>query len=193
MRMAIHITEPPNMKPIIPFSDTKPDKYKRWEKESATKFLKLLNQFYIDADCETFFNNNKELYKTASKRFKKVYQNLDLEWYQNFYGEKPKGEFRIVNGLGNGGGNYGTKIILPNDKEVIYAIMGTWNVDSSGNPQFEMDDYFPTLLHEFNHSFVNHLCFNPLNNRGLTTKYQSLFLPRFCMTEIRRRSALRFL
>ncbi|NQX98890.1 MAG: DUF4932 domain-containing protein, partial [Flavobacteriales bacterium] len=101
MSMAIHITEPPNMKPIIPFSDNLLEK--PWEKKSATKFLKLLNQFYIDTDCETFLNNNKELYETASNRFKKVYQNLDLEWYQNFYGESPKGEFRIINGLGNGG------------------------------------------------------------------------------------------
>ena len=155
MSMAIHITEPPNMKPIIPFSDNLLEK--PWEKKSATKFLKLLNQFYIDTDCETFLNNNKELYETASNRFKKVYQNLDLEWYQNFYGESPKGEFRIINGLGNGGASYGPKIIYPNENEVVYAIMGTWSVDSLGVPKYEMKDYFPTILHEFNHSFVNHI------------------------------------
>jgi len=155
MSMATSITEPPNMKPIIPFSKNIPEE--RWGKKRATKFLKLLNQFYKDANCEKFFNENSVIYETASKRFSEVYENLDLKWYQNFYGQKPKGEFRIINGLGNGGGNYGTKIILPNGKEVIYAIMGTWSVDSLGNPQFEMDDYFPTLLHEFNHSFVNHI------------------------------------
>jgi len=156
MSMAIHITEPPNINPIIT-----PFPYKSleepWGKESSIKFLKLLNEFYTDADCETFFKNNKELYKTASNRFKKVYQNLDLEWYQNFYGAKPKGEFRIINGLGNGGANYGPKIFSQNGNEVIYAIMGTWSVDSIGTPTYEIGDYFPTLLHEFNHSFVNHL------------------------------------
>ncbi|MCT4581150.1 MAG: DUF4932 domain-containing protein [Flavobacteriales bacterium] len=156
MSMAIHITEPPIIKPIsIPFPCKSLEE--PWEKESSIKFLKLLNEFYADADCETFFSKNKELYKTASNRFKKVYQQLDLEWYQNFYGAKPKGEFRIINALGNGGANYGPKIFTKNGNEVIYAIMGTWSVDSLSIPNYEIDEYFPTLLHEFNHSFVNHL------------------------------------
>jgi len=155
MSMAISITEPPNMKPIVPFSENIPEK--RWGKKSATKFLKLLNKFYVDAECEKFFNENSDIYETVSKRFNKVYKNLDLKWYQNFYGQKPKGEFRIINALGIGGGNYGPKITLPNGKEVIYAIMGTWSTDNSGYPQFKMDNYFPILLHEFNHSFVNHI------------------------------------
>ncbi|WCO01069.1 DUF4932 domain-containing protein [Psychroserpens ponticola] len=156
MSMAIHITEPPNIKPIItPFSNTSLEE--PWREDSAIKFLKLLNIFYTDADCETFFNSNKELYKTASNRFKNVYQNLDLEWYQNFYGAKPKGEFRIINGLGNGGASYGPHIMYPNGNEVVYAIMGTWSVDSLGMPNYEMKEYFPTILHEFNHSFINHL------------------------------------
>lgn len=156
MSMAIHITEPPNTKAIIvPFSNKSLEE--SWREESSIKFLKLLNEFYTDADCETFFNNNKELYKTASNRFKKVYENLDLEWYQNFYGEGQKGEFRIINGLGNGGASYGSNIIYPNGNEVVYAIMGTWSIDSLGMPKYEMKDYFPTILHEFNHSFVNHV------------------------------------
>jgi len=155
MYMAISITEPPEMKAILSFSKDFPEK--RWGEKNATKFLKLLNQFYYDADCENFFKNNEDLYRVASNRFNLVYKELDLDWYQKFYGEKPKGEFVIVNGLGNGGGNYGPNIRLANNKELIYAIMGTWSVDSLGLPNFKMDSYFPTLLHEFNHSFVNHI------------------------------------
>lgn len=154
MGMAISITEPPKMKAILPFSKDFPEE--RWGKKNATKFLKLLNQFYNDTDCETFFKNNEDLYSVASDRFNLVYKELDLDWYQKFYGEKPKGEFVIVNGLGNGSNNYGPKIKLANDKELIYAIMGTWSVDSLGLAKFKMDSYFPILLHEFNHSFVNH-------------------------------------
>ncbi|WP_051568553.1 DUF4932 domain-containing protein [Crocinitomix catalasitica] len=156
MSMAIHITEPPIIKPIVtPFPCKSLEE--PWNKKSSIKFLKLLKEFYTDADFETFFNDNKELYKTASNRFKKVYQNLDLEWYQKFYGVKPKGEFRIINGLGNGGANYGPKILSENGNEVIYAIMGTWSVDSLSIPVYSIEDYFPTLLHEFNHSFVNYV------------------------------------
>ncbi|MCJ8292705.1 MAG: DUF4932 domain-containing protein [Flavobacteriales bacterium] len=154
MFMAISISDKYPFQPIVPFSNENPEK--RWGKKKASKFLQLLNSFYTDTDCQKFFESNQTLYKTASTNFKKVYDELDIKWYQEFYGQKPKGEFRIVNGLGNGGGNYGPSISI-NGKEFIYAIMGTWSVDSLGVPLYEVDDYFPTLLHEFNHSFVNHI------------------------------------
>lgn len=155
MAMAIHITDPPQMEAIIPFSNKIPET--RWGKKQATAFLKLLNDFYTDADCESFFKAQADLYRIASKRFTHVYKALDLAWYREFYGTQPKGEFRIINGLGNGGGNYGPKIILEDGQEIIYAIMGTWRVDSLGLPNYKIENYFPVLLHEFNHSFVNHL------------------------------------
>ncbi len=154
MYMAISISDKYPFQPIVPFTHKIPEE--RWGKQSASKFLHLLNRFYKDSDCEKFFKNNETLYQTASVNFIKVYDELDINWYQKFYGEKPKGEFRIVNGLGNGSGNYGPSITI-DDKEFIYAIMGTWSVDSLGIPKYEVDDYFPTLLHEFNHSFVNHI------------------------------------
>ncbi|WP_338390326.1 DUF4932 domain-containing protein [Aureibacter tunicatorum] len=155
MKMAIQITDPPGMEPIVPFTNELPDK--RWGKENANKFLKLLNQFYTDAKCEEFFQSNEALYEEASRRFGLVYDELDLKWYKDFYGQQPKGEFRIVIGLGNGGGNYGPNIVMPDGKDIIYAIMGAYTTDSTGMAVFKIHQYFPTLLHEFNHSFVNHL------------------------------------
>lgn len=154
MHMAISISDNYPFQPIVPFSSEIPEE--RWGKQRASKFLHLLNRFYEDTDCDKFFKSNQPLYNIASANLKKVYDELDINWYQKFYGQKSKGEFRIVNGLGNGGGNYGPSITI-NDKEFIYAIMGTWSVDSLGMPQYEVDDYFPILLHEFNHSFVNHV------------------------------------
>ncbi len=155
MKMAIHISQPPEFTPIIPFSKEVPER--RWGKKNAAKFLKLLNDFYSETDCKSFFKNNSELYQITSNRFLEVYKELDTSWYLDFYGEKPKGEFVIVIGLGNGGGNYGPKIIYPDGRESVYAIMGTWSVDSTGLPTYKVNSYFPTLLHEFNHSFINHL------------------------------------
>ncbi len=154
MQMAISLSDTYPFSPIIDFATDMPDA--RWNGTSGARFLTLLNEFYIDADCQAFFDSNRELYSTASSRFMKVYEELDLKWYETFYGEAPKDEFRIINGLGNGGGNYGPRISV-NGKEIVYAVMGTWSVDSAGMPQYAVDDYFPTLLHEFNHSFVNHI------------------------------------
>lgn len=172
MQMAISISETYPFQPLVPFSQEIPEE--RWGKKRAIKFLELLNDFYVDANCKYFFSSNQELYSTASENFKKIYEKLDINWYQEFYGEKPKGEFRIVNGLGNGGGNYGSQISI-NKKEIMYAIMGTWSTDSSGHPNYIVDDYFPTLLHEFNHSFVNHIV--EKYHKELTISGEKIYLP----------------
>jgi hypothetical protein len=153
MGMAIHIDE--NLQPLLEFTEDIPEK--RWGKKNAYEFVKLLQKFYQEAKCAEFFENNKSLYLEASTKFLPIYVKLDLNWYNTFYGKEPTERFIIVNGLGNGGGNYGPSITLPDNKKEVYAIMGTWKVDSLGMPEFKASDYFPILLHEFNHSFVNYL------------------------------------
>lgn len=168
MEMAIHLTQPPNLKPSVAFSDNITD---RWGIKNANKFVSLLQQFYVDAKCDSFFKAEENVYRIAESKFKIVFDNLDLNWYKQYYGKMPNGIFNIVIGLGNGGGNYGPKIKLANSKEEIYAIMGTWSVDSVGQPKYNLKDYFPVLLHEFNHSFVNYLTDNhekALEQSGLT-------------------------
>ena len=155
MGMAIHLGPAPDFDPVVPFSDQVPEP--RWGAKRARKFVQLLRRFYKEADCRSFFERHESLYREAGKRFLSVYRRLDAHWYPAFYGAAPRGEFLIVNGLGNGGGNYGPKVIHPDGRESIYAIMGTWSVDSLGLPDYNQDSYFPILLHEFNHSFVNHL------------------------------------
>lgn len=155
MKMAIHINQPPELNPIIPFTSTVPEP--RWGKENAEKFIELLRQFYIDTSCEDFFKQHEMMYQIAQERFKIVYDNFDVGWYNKFYGTAPKGSFNIIIGLGNGGGNFGVKIVYQDDKEDVYAIMGTWTSDSLGMPIYRLNGYLPTLIHEFNHSYVNHL------------------------------------
>lgn len=153
MAMAVHLDD--NMNPRVEFSDKLPES--RWGKENADKFAILLKEFYKEAHCEEFFENNNELYKEVSQRFLPIYKDLDLNWYSTFYGKEPSEKFKIVNGLGTGGGNYGASVVPPSGEKEVYAIMGTWQMDSLGIPVFAKEGYFPTLVHEFNHSFVNHL------------------------------------
>jgi len=155
MKMAIHIGPAPQFEPLVPFTDDVPEQ--RWGKENAEQFLVLLRKFYEDADCESFFVKNRELYGQLAQHFLPVYDMLDLDWYLTFYGVMPKEKFKIVIGAGNGGGNYGPDIVYPDGTREVYAIMGTWSTDSSGMAAYNTADYFPTLLHEFNHSFINHL------------------------------------
>lgn len=153
MSMAIHLDD--SLNPRVAFTETVPDE--RWGKENALKFARLLKKFYRESASKRFFSENKEFYSEMNSRFLPVYRHLDLSWYKNFYGKEPNEKFVIVNALGNGGGNYGRAVDLPNGKREVYAIMGTWKTDSAGMALYTLDSHFPTLLHEFNHSFVNYL------------------------------------
>ncbi|MFA5849544.1 MAG: DUF4932 domain-containing protein [Bacteroidales bacterium] len=130
---------------------------KRWGEECAGKFTLLLRKFYIDAHCEGFFKSNADFFKEVAKRFLPVYEQIDLNWYKSFYGNVSSEKFTIINAPANGQGNYGVSVNYKDGNKEAFAIMGAWSTDSTGMPLFRIDDYFPTLLHEFNHSFINHI------------------------------------
>ncbi len=154
MFMAVHLNPPPALTPRVAFTDMVPER--RWGKQPAEEFVKLLQQFYKDADCEGFFKAHADLYRTAEERFQQLLNKVDFAWYKRFYGEAPQGNFNLCIGLLNGGGNYGPKVMHPDGREDLYAIIGTWQTDSAGLPTYG-DMTLPTIIHEFNHSFVNHL------------------------------------
>lgn len=153
MTMAIHLDD--QLNPLVEFTDIVPES--RWGKDNSYEFVRLLKKFYKDSNSKEFFKENQNLFKQVRERFLPIYEHLEIEWYKNFYGKEPNEEFIIISGLGNGGGNYGPSINFPNGKRQVYAIMGTWKTDSLGMANFTINDYFPTLLHEFNHSFINYI------------------------------------
>jgi len=153
--MAIHLEQPPSLNLLVPFSSKVPER--RWGQENALKFAGLLKQFYSDAKCEEFFKEQEGLYKSAQERFMPVYDALDVQWYNRYYGVQPEGSLNIIIGLGLGGGNYGPKVVYPDGTEAIYAIMGTAYFDGTGKPVYPVENCLPTLIHEFNHSYVNPL------------------------------------
>lgn len=154
MAMAAHLNPPPALTPRVAFTDTAPER--RWGKDAAEEFAKLLRQFYKDADCEGFFKAHADMYRIAEERFQQLLNKVDFAWYKRFYGEAPQGDFNVRIGLLNGGGNYGPKVVHPDGNEDLYAIIGTWQTDSAGLPIYS-DRTLPTIIHEFNHSFINHL------------------------------------
>ena len=152
MSMAIILDD--SLNPIIDFSTTVPE---RWSKDETIKFVRLLKKFYKDAKCEEFFNDNEALFQEVATRFRPAYEKLDLNWFQSFYGKTEGENFTIIVSIGCGAHNYGPSYTLPNSEKKVFALMGTWKVDESGMPVYEQDEYLPTIIHEFNHSFVNPL------------------------------------
>ena len=136
MSMAIHLDD--DLNPLAEFTDQLPEQ--RWEKQNSAEFLRLLQKFRKDTQFDDFFKSNESLYQQVSNRFLPIYEKSDLNWYYSFYGKEPDEKFVIINGVGNGGGNYGPSVYLTNDKREVYAIMGTWRVDSSGKAVYKMNE-----------------------------------------------------
>jgi len=153
MIMAVSLSAPPDLVPIVPFSDG------AWElrsgKENAPAFTSLLRDFYRDTNFHAFFTTHHELYSVAESRFSSLLGQLDLGWYRQFYGTMPNGHFNLILGMNNGGGNYGPKVIFPDGREEMFAIIGAWTQDEAGRPIYSDPGYLRTIIHEFNHSFIN--------------------------------------
>jgi len=156
MSMAVHLNPPPALTPRVAFSDLVPDK--RWGKDDGEKFARLLAEFYRDAGCEAFFESHEGMYREADGRFQQLLTKVDFGWYRRFYGEQPAGEFHLLIGLLNGGGNFGPKVVLPDGREDLFAVIGTWRFDDQGAPLYD-DRLLPTIIHEYNHSFINPLVY----------------------------------
>ncbi|MEI7663808.1 MAG: DUF4932 domain-containing protein [Bacteroidota bacterium] len=128
----------------------------RWGNDPA-QFITLLNVFYRESAFHKFFSENRPLYSLTEQRFSETIRSIDLSWYGKFYGEQPKGSFNLILSLVNGGANYGVKIKRHDGSEDMFSIIGVWQKDSLDFPVFSPDEYNSTIIHEFNHSFSNHL------------------------------------
>ena len=72
-----------------------------------------------------------------------------------FYGKEPNEDYKIVLGYGNGGGNYESRVSPEKGKDIVYAIVSGGKF--TGRTVSFSSNYAPTLIHEFNHSFVNYI------------------------------------
>lgn len=161
MSMAVHLDSNLNLR-----SDITPDNLdSRWRRDSLTEFTSLLSKFRKDSHFDEFFAANESLYSEAVERFVPLFERLDLGWFKEFFGEESGGGFTIIIALGNGGNNYGASVAYRDGTKAAYALMGTWSVDAEGKPLYQDKGYFPILIHEFCHTFVNHL----------NVKYEELF------------------
>ncbi len=154
MAFAVHVSTPPAMRPLGSFADSIPEP--RWGRENALEFARRLRSFYRDSHAGRFFARHAAFYRLAEARFDSVLTDFDLGWYRSFYGEAPPERFHLILGLNNGGGNYGPRLVHPGRGEELFSIVGCWTADSAGAPAFpSRTAYLGTVVHEFNHSFVN--------------------------------------
>ena len=157
MSMAIHLTDAVELQERVPFDAPESKLDSRWKPREAREFLKHMREFVNDAKVQEFFDRHRELYEPTSRRMNHMLiEHADLVWFDSFFGARPVARFVLVPALVNGGQAYGPSIRLADGTEELYAIIGVWNFDETGLPQFDKR-VLPTVIHEFCHSFVNHL------------------------------------
>lgn len=153
LALPVHIN--PDFSPKVSFTETIPQK--DFGKENAEKFAMLMKDFCRDADCAAFFKKHSSMFRETQERYQKIVDMVDQPWLEKFFGEKPEGSYNVYISLLVGGGNFGESVIYPNGKKDIFAIMGAMGVDEKGIPRFSTEGELPVLIHEFSHSFVNHI------------------------------------
>ena len=135
----------------------------RWQDVDMELLARRMSDFCAKARFAEFYEAHRQFYDSACDTFNdKVTSRFRQGWYEQFYGTKATENFGIIIGFANGGGNYGPHRQLPGKPKDVYSIIG-YSVDDSGQPLYSTcaTDYLNTLIHEFNHSFVNPLADDP--------------------------------
>ena len=172
MSMAIHLDIDGGK---VKFLGEQADLEKRWSNVDIDDFIDKLNTFYTDTRFHNFFEQHRMFYDEGLKEYEaNVMTYFHQEWYARFYGTAPTDRFRIVIGFTCGGGNYGPSRQLPGQPCEAYAICGYYINPQTGKPYGEGANMATTLIHEFNHSFVNPLLNNETNASLIATTGQKL-------------------
>jgi hypothetical protein len=155
MSMAVHLPGLDELKDETPFTARPPTLDGRWTADDATKFATAARQFVKDASFREFLDKHRLLYELTESRLQRLLEKkVHVEWFRDFFGERPKAAFVVVPGLLNGGCNYGPSRRTAGGKEELFCVLGVWHVDAKGMPTFG-DGQVGTIVHEFCHSYAN--------------------------------------
>ena len=149
---------------------------KRWKNVNLDTCLMYINQFYSDTRFHEFYVQHQDFYEEGLQAYRNnVMQYFNQDWYSSFYGMAPEEIYTVIIGFTNGGSNYGTSRQFPGQKREVFAIAG-YSLDKETGKAYEHGDrYASTLIHEFNHSFVNPLLENETNNALIMPVGENLY------------------
>lgn len=155
MSMAVHLSDVTRLEERTPFDSAGIALDGRWRGAEARRFVAELRRFVADSRFADFVAAHRAMYDSAGARLQRtVSENANVGWFASFFGERPSAEFVIVPLLVNASGNFGVRLRSDGRDLELYAVLGVGTADSSGIPTFDAR-LVPTLVHEFNHSFVN--------------------------------------
>lgn len=152
---------------------------KRWNNVDLDDFITRLNQFYTDTRFHEFFERHQDFYQGVLNDYRtNVMRYFNQDWYSRFYGTEQGEIFRVIIGFINGGCNYGANRQIPGKSKEVFSICGYW-IDPEKGSIYSAENAkkwaASTLIHEFNHSFVNPIIDDEKNAKLLGDVPQRLF------------------
>ncbi len=175
MSLAVHLDNARDLNLVVPLDPWPEGLDQRWTARDAGRFLESARRFVKDTGFLEFMDQHRSLFETTETRMCALMQKEGhLEWFQEYFGERPQASFTIAPGMLNGGSCYGARCRQTDGKESLYCILGVWKTDAQGLPEFT-HDMLGTVVHEFAHSFAN-----PVVDRHeaeLRKAGEALFLP----------------
>ena len=133
----------------------------RWQYIDVDELVTKIDQFYTDTRFHEFYQQHQGFYNEVINKFNtNVMPLFHQDWYPRFYGTGPAESFHVIIGFSTGAHNYGLSRKIPGQPKENFSVIGFWN-----HPQYGMcfeggsarTIVAPTVIHEFNHSFVNYL------------------------------------
>jgi len=157
MSMAVNLTDAENLQLKLPLEPWPEGLDQRWTAPDVSNFLVAARQFVKDSSFQEFIAQHRSLYQTTVARMRTLMQKEGhLEWFDAYFGPRSQAGFTIALGLLNGGGCYGPHFRAADGREDLYCVLGVWQTDKQGLPEFTRDA-LGTVVHEFCHSYANPL------------------------------------
>lgn len=119
----------------------------RWNEELFTEYIDQINAFYRLSNFHEFFERHSDLYDIAQQRMDSVVEQLEEEWFRNFFGKTADSDLNIYVSLTNGQNNYA----VPGG--ILIGIVG----DAEGLPNPAVENTKFVLVHELMHHYSNPL------------------------------------
>jgi len=155
MSMAIHLTDAEHVKLRLPLQPWPEGLDQRWTAPDVSNFLAAAQQFVKDSSFQEFIEQHRPLYQTTAARMQTLMEKeAHLDWFDSYFGQRPHASFTVALGLLNGGGCYGPHFRAADGREELYCVLGVWQTDKQGLPEFTRD-MLGTVVHEFCHSYAN--------------------------------------
>ncbi|MDX1396588.1 MAG: DUF4932 domain-containing protein [Gemmatimonadota bacterium] len=158
MNLAVHVTMPPALEERVPL-ESSGSLHRTWatHPDSTRAFLELARAFARDSRFDRFMDGQRQVVDSTEARLRRLVGDaIDVAWFEGFWGGDAAADFVLVPGLLNGRASYGVDYEGPHEEREFFAITGVTDVDAAGMPVFD-PDFAGTIVHEFNHSFVNPL------------------------------------